>query len=75
MMANGGELDGVRILKPETVKMMTTLHELPDGTGGRGYGVDMTSAFRLQPRRSISQGHELRAHRLDGHERLDRPGQ
>ena len=45
MLVNGGELNGVRILKPETVKLMTTNH-LPAGigylqppsAGGTGYG-------------------------------------
>jgi len=45
MLVNGGELNGVRILKPETVKLMTTNH-LPAGigylqppsAGGNGYG-------------------------------------
>ncbi len=35
MLANGGELDGVRILKPETVKLMHTNH-LPDGVTDMG---------------------------------------
>lgn len=48
MLANGGELDGVRILKPETVKMMHT-NQLPDtieqispmmGNPGNQFGID-----------------------------------
>ena len=35
MLANGGELDGVRILKPETVKLMHADH-LPDGVTDMG---------------------------------------
>jgi len=35
MMANGGELDGVRILKPETVELMRT-DQLPEGVNGIG---------------------------------------
>ena len=35
MLANGGELDGVRILKPETVKLMHTNH-LPEGVTDMG---------------------------------------
>ena len=35
MLANGGELDGVRILKPETVKLMHTDH-LPEGVTDMG---------------------------------------
>ena len=48
MLANGGELDGVRILKPETVELMHTNH-LPDnipqinpmiGNPGNTFGLD-----------------------------------
>lgn len=44
MLANGGELDGVRLLSPGTVRLMRSNH-LPDGvwqgspTGGMGYGL------------------------------------
>ena len=44
MMLNGGELDGVRILSPKTVQLMTTNHigDLPMGFGrtGAGFGLD-----------------------------------
>ncbi|NVJ97940.1 MAG: beta-lactamase family protein [Alphaproteobacteria bacterium] len=47
MLLNGGELDGVRILKPETVAMMTT-DQLPEkldgiagGQRGIGFGLDL----------------------------------
>ena len=46
MMLNGGELDGVRLLKPETVKLMSS-NLLPDnlpgiagGKQGLGFGID-----------------------------------
>lgn len=42
MLLNGGELDGVRILKPETVRAMTTIQtgELVTGfTPGNGWGL------------------------------------
>lgn len=52
MVANGGELDGVRILKPETIELMRT-NVLPEGTSifsdgalvsentrGHGFGLD-----------------------------------
>ena len=44
MMLNGGELDGVRILSPVTVELMTSDHigELPSGTvapGSGGFGL------------------------------------
>ncbi|MCY4058332.1 MAG: serine hydrolase [Gammaproteobacteria bacterium] len=49
MMLNGGELEGVRILKPETVKLMHT-NQLPDGIDfispmignpGNTFGIDV----------------------------------
>jgi CubicO group peptidase (beta-lactamase class C family) len=46
MMANGGELDGVRLLKPETVKLMSSnllppnLKGINKGKDGLGFGVD-----------------------------------
>ena len=44
MMLNGGELDGVRLLKPESVELMRTNH-LPEEAlsawrSGRGFGLD-----------------------------------
>jgi CubicO group peptidase (beta-lactamase class C family) len=57
MMLNGGELDGVRILKPETVAEMTK-NQLTDGQrrqsdaeifmadGGAGWGLGMSVAIR-----------------------------
>ncbi len=52
MMLAGGALDGVRILKKETVRAMTTLPA--DGhTHGRGLGWDLTSAY------SSPRGHWL----------------
>ena len=38
MLLNGGELDGVRILKPETVRLMTT-NSLPPGMHIAGHEV------------------------------------
>ena len=43
MMLNGGELDGVRVLSPKTVSLMTINHlgDLPMGFGrkGKGFGL------------------------------------
>jgi CubicO group peptidase (beta-lactamase class C family) len=50
MLLNGGELDGKRVLSAEAVKQMTTMRTLPDGTNGRGYGLDFTSGFAPAPR-------------------------
>ncbi len=45
MMANGGELDGKRILSPETVKLMTSNHLAADLDSGR-FGI---GAQRMRP--------------------------
>ena len=61
MMLNEGELDGVRIFKPETVKLMTTV-QTPAGVSGqrRGLGWDIDSGYS-SPRGSLfprgSYGH------------------
>ena len=45
MLLNQGELDGVRIFKPETVRLMTTV-QTPDGmTARRGLGWDVDSPY------------------------------
>jgi CubicO group peptidase (beta-lactamase class C family) len=50
MMLNGGELDGVRVLKAETVKFFTEPHEVPDGKNKsfRSYGWDVDTAYAGQ---------------------------
>jgi CubicO group peptidase (beta-lactamase class C family) len=45
MILNGGELDGVRVLKESTVAAMTTPHSLPDGSGVRTYGFDVDTSY------------------------------
>lgn len=45
MMLNLGELDGVRILKPETVKQMTSVQTPADVAAKRGLGWDIDSAY------------------------------
>ncbi|HZM05953.1 MAG TPA: serine hydrolase domain-containing protein, partial [Candidatus Saccharimonadales bacterium] len=45
MMLNLGELDGARILKPETVKMMTSVQTPPELDDRRGFGWDIDSGF------------------------------
>ncbi len=49
MMLNGGELDGVRILSPKTVELMTTNHlgELQMGFGRTGVGFGLGFAVAL----------------------------
>ncbi len=45
MMRNRGSLDGVRILREETVREMTKIHD-----GGRGLGFDINSRLAESPR-------------------------
>jgi uncharacterized protein YbbC (DUF1343 family)/CubicO group peptidase (beta-lactamase class C family) len=45
MLLNLGELDGVRIFKPETVKLMTSVQTPPNVTGRRGLGWDIDTGF------------------------------
>lgn len=44
MMLNEGELDGVRIFRPETVRLMTQV-QTPPGLPRRGLGWDIDSAY------------------------------
>jgi CubicO group peptidase (beta-lactamase class C family) len=46
MLLQGGELDGARVLRPETVALMTQPVALPGGAR-RGLGWDMGSAFSI----------------------------
>lgn len=45
MLLNLGELDGVRILKPETVKLMTSVQTPAAVDGRRGLGWDIDSSY------------------------------
>ncbi len=45
MLTNLGELDGVRIFKPETVQWMTRVQTPPDISAKRGLGWDIDSNF------------------------------
>jgi len=45
MMLNGGELDGRRVLKPETVKLMTSVQSPPEVKQRRGLGWDIDSPY------------------------------
>jgi CubicO group peptidase (beta-lactamase class C family) len=49
MLLNGGELDGVRILSPKSIELMTTNHlgELAMGFGRRGVGFGLGFAVAL----------------------------
>ena len=45
MLLNEGELDGVRIFKPETVKLMTSVQTPPSIEARRGLGWDIDSGY------------------------------
>jgi len=45
MILNEGELDGVRIFKPETVKLMTSVQTPPEISSRRGLGWDIDTTF------------------------------
>jgi CubicO group peptidase (beta-lactamase class C family) len=45
MMLNQGELDGVRVLKPETVRLMTSVQSPPNVAGRRGLGWDIDTTY------------------------------
>jgi uncharacterized protein YbbC (DUF1343 family)/CubicO group peptidase (beta-lactamase class C family) len=45
MLLNGGELDGTRILKSETVALMTSVHTPADIPGRRGLGWDIDTGY------------------------------
>ena len=45
MLLNGGELDGVRVLQPETVALMTSVQTPPAVPARRGLGWDIDSAY------------------------------
>lgn len=45
MLLNAGELDGVKIFKPETVKLMTSVQTPPEIAAKRGLGWDIATSF------------------------------
>ncbi|WP_229411281.1 MULTISPECIES: serine hydrolase [unclassified Massilia] len=61
MLLQGGELDGVRILSPDSVRLMTT-PQSPAGIAAlRGLGMDIASPYAVRPRGALfpvgSYGH------------------
>jgi uncharacterized protein YbbC (DUF1343 family)/CubicO group peptidase (beta-lactamase class C family) len=56
MMLNLGELDGVRVFTPETVKMMTSVQTPPGLEDRRGLGWDIDSRYS-SPRGSTNGAH------------------
>ena len=45
MLLHLGELDGVRVFKPTTVKLMTSVQTQPDMAARRGFGWDIDTTF------------------------------
>jgi len=45
MMLNRGELDGVRLFRPETVAAMTSIQSSPNVAARRGFGWDIESGY------------------------------
>jgi CubicO group peptidase (beta-lactamase class C family) len=61
MLLRGGELDGVRILSPDSVRLLTTVQS-PSGIEAlRGMGMDINSPYAVRPRGTVfpvgSYGH------------------
>jgi CubicO group peptidase (beta-lactamase class C family) len=60
LFLNGGQLDGIRLLKPETVRLMTSVQSPPEVSARRGLGWDIDSDYS-RPRGSLfprgSYGH------------------
>ncbi|MBQ5948245.1 serine hydrolase [Massilia sp. ST3] len=61
MLLNGGELDGVRVLAADSVRLLTTVQTPPGITALRGLGMDIDSPYAKRPRGSVfpvgSYGH------------------
>ena len=61
MLLGGGPLDGVRVLSPESVRLLTTVQSPPGIAALRGLGMDIDSPFAQRPRGSLfplgSYGH------------------
>jgi CubicO group peptidase (beta-lactamase class C family) len=60
MLLAGGVLDGVRILSPDSVRLLTTVQS-PPGLARRGLGMDIDSPYAKRPRGAVypvgSYGH------------------
>jgi CubicO group peptidase (beta-lactamase class C family) len=53
MLLGGGELDGVRVLSPASVRLLSTVQS-PSGIGAlRGLGMDIDSPFAQRPRGTL----------------------
>jgi CubicO group peptidase (beta-lactamase class C family) len=52
MVLAGGTLDGVRILSPDSVRLLTTVQS-PSGVARRGMGMDIDSPYAVRPRGTV----------------------
>ncbi len=53
MLLGGGTLDGVRILGPDSVRLLVTVQSPPGIAALRGLGMDIDSPYALRPRGSL----------------------
>lgn len=53
MLLAGGELDGVRVLSPQSVRLLTTVQSPPGIAALRGLGMDIDSPFAQRPRGTL----------------------
>jgi CubicO group peptidase (beta-lactamase class C family) len=53
MLLGAGELDGVRVLAPESVRLLTTVQSPPGIAALRGLGMDIDSPFAQRPRGTL----------------------
>jgi CubicO group peptidase (beta-lactamase class C family) len=52
MVLGGGMLDGVRILSPDSVRLLSTVQS-PPGVAARGLGMDIDSPYAVRPRGTL----------------------
>jgi CubicO group peptidase (beta-lactamase class C family) len=61
MLLGGGALDGVRVLQPDSVRLLTTVQTPPGIAALRGMGMDIDSPYAKRPRGNVypvgSYGH------------------
>jgi CubicO group peptidase (beta-lactamase class C family) len=61
MLLGGGELDGVRVLSPDSVRLLTTAQSPAGIAALRGMGMDIDSPYAVRPRGTVfpvgSYGH------------------
>jgi len=53
MLLGNGSLDGVRILRPDSVRLLTTVQSPPGIAALRGLGMDIDSPFAQRPRGTL----------------------